>query len=261
MNFTEDKDYFFIKKPVYIRLLILIKHKKDKNMKKIIVALTMLVISTVSSKALDASSFSVTAGIAGTQGIFGASATETNRNDSNVISHVKKEHGVFTDSYASGFIELNAGDFISIGYEHTPDSITTPTNTTRQDRTVESNVAVDFNDFNTAYLKLNVPGGLYVKAGYVETDIDVKESMGSGSTYNNVSTDGTVVGIGYERSIADSRIGIRFEGSYLELDDVTSSNGVTATGATVANSGQNTITASNLEGLQGKVAVTITLGN
>lgn len=34
MNFTEDKDYFFIKKPVYIRLLILIKHKKDKNYEK-----------------------------------------------------------------------------------------------------------------------------------------------------------------------------------------------------------------------------------
>ena len=119
---------------------------------------------------------------------------------------------------------------------------------------------VDFNDLNTAYLKLNIPGGVYFKAGVVETDLDVKESMASGSTYSNASTEGTVLGVGYNRFLGDSAFSIRIEGSYMELDDVTSSNGVSKTGATVANGGRNQIDASNLEGLNAKVALTFTLG-
>ena len=94
----------------------------------------------------------------------------------------------------------------------------------------------------------------------VETDLDIKESMGSGSTYENVSTEGTVFGIGYSTALTD-RVSLRFEGSYMELDNVSTSNGVSATGATVANGGRNQIDASNLEGLNGKIALTFSLGN
>jgi len=229
-------------------------------MKKLITTFAVIALSTVSAKAADFEMFSLTAGLAANQGVFGASAKETNRDESNAVSHIKKESGVFTDSYGSQFIELGIGRFISIGYEHTPDSVSTPTNTTRHGGSEEANVSVDFNDLNTTYIKINLPGGVYAKAGTVETDLDIKEVMGSGSTYSNVSTEGTMMGLGYQTFIKDTGFGLRFEGSYLELDNVTTSNGVAADGATVANGGRNQIDASNLEGLTGKVALTYTFG-
>ena len=96
------------------------------------------------------------------------------------VKHIKKESGVFTDSFSSQFIELGIGDWVSIGYEHTPDSITTPTNTSRHGNPAgENNVSVDFNDLNTTYLRVNLPilSGAYIKAGTVETDLDIKESL------------------------------------------------------------------------------------
>ena len=236
-------------------------------MKKLLTILSVIALVPFSANALERGDFSITAGLATNSAVYGASAKETNRNESNVIHNVKKESGVFTESHESGFIEINAGSILSIGYEHTPDSISTPQNETREDKkdssgnSLRSTVSVDFNDLNIAYLKLNVPNtGLYLKAGYVETDLDIKESMASGSTYNNVSTEGTLVAVGYSHAINDSPIGIRFEGSYLQLDDVTTSNGVAADGATVANGGRNQIDASNLEGLNAKIALTVTLG-
>ena len=46
----------------------------------------------------------------------------------------------------------------------------------------------------------------------------------------------------------------------MSLDDVTTSNGVSATGGSVANGGRNQIDASNLEGLNAKIALTFTFG-
>ena len=230
-------------------------------MRKILTIVSLLSVISFNANALDSSDVSATVGIAANSAVYGASAKETNRAEDNTIKTTQSESGVFTDSHASGFIELNIGEFVSLGYEHTPDSITTP----QADRTTNTNanttVSVDFNDLNIAYLKLNTPFGVYVKAGYVETDLDIKESMASGSTYQNVSTEGTVMGIGFAKAIGDSPASIRVEGSYMSLDDVTTSNGVSTTGGSVANGGRNQIDASNLEGLNAKIALTFTFGN
>ena len=230
-------------------------------MRKILTIVSLLSVISFNANALEKSDISATVGIAANSAVYGASAKEINRAEDNTIKTSVSESGVFTDSHASGFIELNLGEFVSVGYEHTPDSITTP----QADRTTNTNakttVSVDFNDLNIAYLKLNTPFGVYVKAGYVETDIDINESMASGSTYQNVSTEGTVMGVGFARAIGDSPASIRVEGSYMSLDDVTTSNGVSATGGSVANGGRNQIDASNLEGLNAKIALTFTFGN
>ena len=230
-------------------------------MKKFIIAMTIFAFGIVSSHAIDRSAFSLTAGIAANQGVFGASATETNLTETNTTGHIKKESGVFTDSYASSFIELGIGELLSLGYEHTPDSVTTPTNTTREDHANENNVKVDFNDLDTIYVKLNLPfaSGMYVKAGTVSTDVDITES-GSARTYKNVSTDGTTFGVGYSKFLGDSPVGLRIEGNYLELDNVSTDNGISASGGNASNGGRNQIDAKNLEGLNAKIAVTITLG-
>ena len=228
-------------------------------MKKIIATAAILVLSTMSANAVNWGALSLTGGIATNTSVWGASAKETNLTDTNTTGHIKKESGVFTDSFSSQFIELGIGSWISLGFEHTPDAISTPENKTREG-TVPSTVKVDFNDVNTTYIKVNFPNGIYFKTGTVETDLDIKESMGSGSTYKNKSTEGTMMGLGYQRFMGDTGFGFRLEGSYTELDNVSTDNGVSATGATVANGGRNTIDASNLEGLVGKVALTYTFG-
>ena len=229
-------------------------------MRKILTIVSVLSLISFNANALDVSEFSVTAGVAHNSAVYGASAKETNRNESNVIKSTEKESGAFAESHQSMFLELNAGEFISLGFEHTPDSITTPEDTRITNTNATTKVKVDFNDLDVVYLKLNIPGGIYLKAGVVETDLDIKETMASGSTYNNVSTEGTLMGVGYSRALGDSPFSLRVEGSYMELDDVSTSNGVSATGGSVANGGRNQIDASNLEGLNGKIALTFTLG-
>lgn len=229
-------------------------------MRKILTIVSVLSLISFNANALDRSSFSATLGIAANTAVYGASAKETNRAEDNTIKTVKSESGAFQESHNSYLIELNVGDFVSLGYEHTPDSITTPEADRTNNQNGSSTVKVDFNDLNIAYLKLNIPGGMYVKAGVVETDLDIQESMASGSTYKNVSTEGTIMGVGYAKALGESRFSVRLEGSYLDLDDVSTDNGVSATGGTVANGGRNQIDASNLEGLNAKLALTFTLG-
>ena len=231
-------------------------------MKKLITIFAFIALSTVSAKAADLGIFSVTAGFAANQGVFGATAKETARDEDDVLGSVNKESGVFTDSYGSQFIEVGLGSWISLGYEHTPDSISTPQNVNNGNigTTATSTVSVDFNDMNTAYLKLNTPYGVYFKYGTVSTDIDIKETQQSGNTYQNKSVDGESMGIGYQTFIKDTGFGIRFEGSYLELDNVSVDNGVAIGAGTPATGGRNQIDASNLEGLAGKVALTYTFG-
>ena len=235
-------------------------------MKKLLAVISAIFVFSHSAFALERSDLSVTAGISANSAVYGASGKETNRAEDNTVKTIKNESGVFTDSHMSGFLELNVGEFVSLGFEHTPDSITTPENqrTTNRNNTAGTSsttrVSADFNDLNIAYLKLNIPGGVYLKAGYVETDVDVKETMASGSTYNNVSTEGTLVGVGFSKALGERGIAIRLEGSYMDLDDVTSSNGVSATGGSSANGGRNQIDISNMEGLNGKIALTYTFG-
>ena len=229
-------------------------------MKKLITVLSVFFVFSHSVNAIERSDLSVTAGISANSAVYGASGKETNRAEDNTVKTIKNESGVFTDSHMSGFLELNVGQYVSLGIEHTPDAISTPQNKRVTNVNTNTTVSADFNDLNIAYLKLNVPGGIYLKAGYVETDIDVKETTASGSTYNNPSTEGTILGVGYERLVGDAGLGLRLEGSYMSLDDVTSSNGVSATGGAPANGGRNQIDISNMEGLNAKIAITYTFG-
>ena len=227
-------------------------------MKKIITTLAFLALGTTSVMSADIrdlnlSGLSLTAGLATNSSVWGASAKSTERTETGTIQHINKEHGVFTDSYSSNFVELGIGRFISLGYEMTPDSITTPTNISNEGDQ-KNRVSVDFNDLNTIYAKLNIPGGMYIKYGTVSTDLDIKETMASGNTYKNVSVDGTSLGAGYQRLLGDTGFGIRFEANYVEFDNTKTDNGKPTSG------NQNLIEASNLEGAAAKFAVTYTFG-
>jgi len=238
-------------------------------MKKIITAVVFFAFSTLSANAIDRSSFSVfelTAGIATNSGVFGASASETNDNHLGVAK-TTRDSGVFTDSYGSQFIELGIGQWISLGYEHTPDSVSTPENRSREDVTAtESKVSVDFNDLNTTYLKINLPkfNNMYFKFGDVETDLDIKETMGSASTstYKNVSTSGSMYGLGYSKYMGESGFAFRVEGSYMDLDPVKTDNGIAqGTASTAAHDLTHVgFATKKMEGLTAKAAITYTFG-
>ena len=246
-------------------------------MKKIITTLAFIALSTVSAKAIelpDLGIFSLTAGVASNSGVFGASAKETNLPDGGTINgdgysgtnkvgvangHIKEESGVFTDSFNSQFIEIGIGEWIAVGYEHTPDSITTPTNVSREGRALEKSTFVDFDDLNTTYLKINFPfvTGLYGIIGTVESDLKIKKTGGSASTYDNKSISGDVTAIGYQKYIGDTNFGIRAQASYMEFGNVSTSSG---NASSTAGGGNNTIDADELAGASAKVALTYTIG-
>ena len=233
-------------------------------MKKLIATIAFVALSTVSAKAIEMEMFSITGGIAANQSVFGATATQEDYNAAGTaIETTDKEHGVFTESFGSQFIELGIGKWISVGFEHVPDSISTPKNVNSGGGNGSANdtssVSVDFNDMNTTYLKLNTPMGIYLKYGTVSTDLDIKETQLSGNTYKNTSVDGTSMGAGYQKTLGERGFGFRIEGNYVELDNVTVNNGVTKTAGTGLNNFKE-IKATNLEGLTGKVALTYTFG-
>ena len=237
-------------------------------MKKLITTIAFIALSTVSAKAIDMEIFSITGGIAANNSVFGATAKQDDYNAAGTtITNSDTEHGVFTDGFGSQFIELGIGKWISLGFEHVPDSISTPQNVNDNGSTggsggTTSKVSVDFNDMNTTYLKLNTPMGIYFKYGTVSTDLDIKETQLSANTYKNTSVDGTSMGAGYQKTIGESGFGFRIEGNYVDLDNVTVNNGVgtSTSGGTPANGGFSEVKATNLEGLTGKVALTYTFG-
>jgi hypothetical protein len=234
-------------------------------MKKLLTTIAFIALSTVSAKAIEMEMFSITGGIAANNSVWGATATQDEYNaGGTAIDASNKQSGVFTESFGSQFVELGIGRYISLGFEHVPDSISTPENVNTsggESATGDTaKVSVDFNDMNTTYLKLNTPMGIYLKWGNVSTDIDIKETMLSGNTYKNTSVDGTSIGAGYQKTFGERGFGFRIEGNYVELDNVTVNNGVTKTGGTPANHGFAEVKAKNLEGLTGKVALTYTFG-
>jgi hypothetical protein len=233
-------------------------------MKKLIVAIAFLGLSTVSAKAIDMEVFSITGGLAANNSVFGASAQQDEYNAAGTaIDKTNKQSGVFSESFGSQFVELGIGRWLSVGYEHVPDSISTPQNINSgggDSAGDTSTVSVDFNDFDTVYAKINTPMGLYLKFGSVSTDLDIKETQLSGNSYKNTSVDGTSMGAGYQKTLGERGFGLRIEANYIELDNVLVNNGVSKTGGTKANHGYAEVKATNLEGLTGKVALTYTFG-
>ena len=238
-------------------------------MKKLITTIAFIALSTVSAKAIEMEMFSITGGLAANNSVWGATAQQDEYDDDNTgtLHASNKESGVFTEGFGSQFVELGIGRWVSLGFEHVPDSISTPQNindagtrgTTDTNTDATSTVSVDFNDMNTTYLKVNTPMGIYLKYGTVTTDLDIKETQKSGNTYKNTSVDGTSLGAGYQKTVGESGFGFRIEGNYVELDGVRVNNGVTKTAGTGLNNFKE-ITAKNLEGLTGKVALTYTFG-
>ena len=66
---------------------------------------------------------------------------------------------------------------------------------------------------------------MHLRGGYLSVDVVTNESLGTGSTYGDTTMDGTVLGVGYNRTL-DNGIFFRVEGNYMDLGNksLTASN-------------------------------------
>ena len=214
-------------------------------MKKITIAILML----FSSYSLASAEIGVNAGVSGQMGVFTAEAEETLGSE-----RKGKDDAIGVFGYGSIFVEKTLGDYVSVGIDYVPSSLSSETaESTRRDKTTAApagdaktqSVKVDLEDLTTIYLAVNLTENFYVKAGIMEVDVITKESLGTGGAYGNTSLDGTVFGMGYTKDLTNGMF-VRAEGTYMDIDGVT----LTATDAET-----KSIKISDVGGASGKISI------
>ena len=214
-------------------------------MKKIILT-TILSLFYVTSASAE---IGVNIGVAGQMGLFAATAKETNTSNTSKSNEDTEIAGV---GFASVFIEKTLGEHLSIGVDYVPSALESDTvETAKQDLEGTSNgankqartnkVQIDFEDLTTYYVSLNL-GDAYIKAGIMDVDVITNENMGTGASYGNTSLDGTLIGVGYNKTF-DNTMFVRIETNYMEFD------------GTSLTSNDDKITLKNLDGVSGKVSI------
>lgn len=160
-----------------------------------------------------------TVGIGVTSNLGHAEGTEEQNDEADIM--ITKESGVFVDDSMGVFAELNLGDRISVGISYLADDLQTPEATNEKVGSLNT-VKAAFSDITTGYVRLNVIGGFYLKAGLVEGDIltgeNVTTSSQSGSTVPDQDLKGDTFGIGhmYEN---DAGFQLRTELMYSDYDN------------------------------------------
>ena len=155
--------------------------------------------------------------------------------------HKKEESGEF--GYSSLFIEATFADRVTVGASWMADAV----NTDMQERTDSlecsdgtiakpspcvgntgtSTVKAEFSDLVTGYLEVNIWNGLYAKYGFMEMDVQTKESLHTDSSYPNATMDGETYGFGW-KGIFDNGVFVKTETMMQDWSDLT----LTATGCT-----------------------------
>jgi len=213
-------------------------------MKKITIAILML-LGTYSNASAE---LGMNVGVSGQMGVFTGQGHET----MGTVDKKGAETAMAVFGYASIFVEKDLGQYLTLGIDFVPDSMSSETEERIRDTkfgdatsVTTNNVKVDFEDMITAYAAVNVTENFYVKAGLVEVDVITKESLGTGGAYPNTSMDGTMLGMGYNKDLTNGMF-VRAEGTYMDFDNIKLSS----------NAGETKfITVSSLAGLSGKISV------
>ena len=216
-------------------------------MKKLIAIFFSIIFVHTSSNA----EIGLNVGVSGQLGLFAASGSETT---GGVATHKDDGSEYGAAGWGSIFIEKTLGDRLLVGIDYVPASLETDTvETSKMDMRTDddsavtastNSVQVDFEDLTTYYVGLNLTENLYAKAGIVTVDVITNENLGTGSTYGNTDLDGTVFGVGYNKSM-NNGLFVRVEGNYMDFD-----------GASLTSSANsNKIELSQLHGVSGKVSI------
>lgn len=216
-------------------------------MKKLIITTIIACVYSFS-----ASANGVNVGISGQMGLFTATGSETQTNNSGeaTASDKHSDTEIGAAGYASVFVEGTLNDRFMIGIDYVPSPLESDAvESIRLDKTTsataahsENKVQVDFEDLTTFYVGLMVSDSAYIKAGMVTVDVNTDETLATGSSYGNTSLDGTMVGMGYHYA-ADSGLFVRLEGNYMTFDSAS------------LTSNDNTIKLKSLDGVTGKLSI------
>lgn len=196
--------------------------------------ITVVIASLLSLGTFTAVNAEGALGVSLNKSAYGGQGKETN------TTTVTEEYGAFADDDMSVFAEYSFGNGLSVGVEYHPGAISSPTNTNIQNNgstggAVSANgsntggsdatntASVDFEDLTTIYLMWMSEMGLYSKLGYSHVDVATTENLGTGGSYNNVTTDGSTLAIGYQHT-GDTGIFARFEVSATAWDSVSAAN-------------------------------------
>ena len=247
-------------------------------MKKIIATLAIL-LGTAGMSFADGP-LNVSLGLTGALGLFDATGSEKmtgthiyKRNNSDGDENTVNDSKTTTttrDDMAIGYgaivaeLSSSAIPALKIGLEYVPyDLKSDTTENKRNDKiagtdqgsesantdTGTSKVGIDIENMMTAYVALHAPtdfGNVFVRAGIITADVITDESLVTGSKYGNTSLDGTLIGIGVEKSLQDG-VFVRGEVNQTSYDNMTLTN----TGST----NNNTITVKDLSGNSVQVSV------
>jgi len=222
-------------------------------MKKVLLIIFAGMLSFSQANAGMLGDASLNGGVGYNEAVFAAQGQERNHDESGSLRTTVEEYGAFNEEYATIFIEAG-NDRAAVGLSYAS-SFDTPEHISGDERTLTNaanRVSADFSGFMTLYGLVKVYKGLYVKAGIATVDVSVANTSRSGVSYSAPEDlDGYTVAFGYDHKF-DNGFGVRAEIQGHEFDDISTTNGVAATGNI------NHIKISDMIGATGQISVTKT---
>ncbi len=210
-----------------------------KNIK----ALTLAFLLALFGSSQSLAEYGVTVGVTGSMAMIDASGQETEGGE---ISRAEVTNNT---AIGSIFIEYNdiLGSGFSLGVDYIPGSadlssntkvredietsVTSTATTTSTSRSQKAQAEID--NHLTYYVTYGA-GGAYVKAGYIQADLNTLESLPTGSKYGNETLDGVVLGAGVEFDVYANTVG-RLEFTHTDYGDIDLTSSVARTGVATNN--------------------------
>ena len=210
-----------------------------KNIK----ALTLAFLLTLFGSSHALAEYGFTVGVTGSMAMIDASGTETEGGE------VTRGETSNNTAVGSIFVEYNdiLGSGLSLGIDYIPgsadisskvntrlDSELSVTGTATHTTTARNQKAQAELDQHITYYATYGANGVYVKAGYVQVDLNTLETLPTGSVYGNDTLDGIAIGAGVEFDVFANAVG-RFELSRIDYGDIELKSSVARTGVATNN--------------------------
>lgn len=158
--------------------------------------------------------------------MFETTGSETLRQSNNVTNKNVDEEVVVP----SIFVEAMGEDGLGIGLDYVPVAeLGSGTGDNDDEETTGANQAsAELTSHATVYLIAQHENGIFLRAGVSFADVDTTETLNTGDSYGNASTEGVMAAIGYSRDL-DNGMFVRGEVSMTDYDDIS----LTSTGGSV----------------------------
>ena len=135
------------------------------------------------------------------------------------------EAGAFMETITAAFVEYAFEDTpIALGIERIFSTVNTPTNINEvqgmgNNASTNNTAKAEFSNIIGIYATVEIPFGVYLKAGYKEAEVETKEVMTTNSSYPDQDVKGYMFGLGWEK-VADNGVFARLEANATLWDEV-----------------------------------------